>query len=79
MTDTTPDHIPAHVKNSYVNCSEYTRAPRLTPPPAAGEADNGAPAGVRFERDDPEIFFAGKQERLRAAEVVADHFIGLPA
>ncbi|MET7468146.1 hypothetical protein ACFYON_08295 [Micromonospora sp. NPDC005686] len=39
MTETTPDHIPAHVKNSYVNCSEYTRAPRLTPPPSEGRAD----------------------------------------
>ncbi|MDW3848687.1 hypothetical protein ACIBM8_24290 [Micromonospora aurantiaca] len=39
MTDTTPDHIPAHVKNSYVNCSEYTRAPRLTPPPADVRGD----------------------------------------
>ncbi|WBB80367.1 hypothetical protein O7606_03020 [Micromonospora sp. WMMD882] len=35
MTDITPDHFPAHVKSSYVNCSEYARAARLTPPPAA--------------------------------------------
>ncbi|MEU1812644.1 hypothetical protein O7622_22605 [Micromonospora sp. WMMD1076] len=38
MTDNSPDHIPAHVKNSYVNCSEYTRSPRLTPPPAGTDA-----------------------------------------
>ncbi|XTZ18084.1 hypothetical protein ACQSSU_12290 [Micromonospora echinospora] len=30
-----PDHIPAHVKGSYVNCSEYAREARLTPPPVA--------------------------------------------
>ncbi|MEU8314723.1 hypothetical protein [Micromonospora sp. NPDC048887] len=35
MTDTLPAHIPAHVKNSYPTCSEYTRSPRLTPLPAA--------------------------------------------
>ncbi|GAA1626675.1 hypothetical protein ACFQY4_14180 [Catellatospora bangladeshensis] len=29
----TPDHIPAHVKNSYVNCEGYGRRPRLTPAP----------------------------------------------
>ncbi|WP_176308843.1 hypothetical protein [Micromonospora sp. NBS 11-29] len=39
MTDTSPDHIPAHVKGSYVNCSEYTRAPRLTPPPTSAPTD----------------------------------------
>ncbi|WBB71275.1 hypothetical protein O7602_16060 [Micromonospora sp. WMMD1128] len=43
MTDTSPDHIPAHVKNSYVNCSEYTRAPRLTPPPAGAATDRVVP------------------------------------
>ncbi|MEV4846052.1 hypothetical protein AB0K20_22895 [Micromonospora matsumotoense] len=31
-----PDHVPAHVKGSYVNCEEYAREVRLTPPPAAG-------------------------------------------
>ncbi|WP_158273781.1 hypothetical protein [Micromonospora sp. RP3T] len=49
MTDTSPDHIPAHVKNSYVNCSEYTRAPRLTPPPTVAGADGSVPpAPVRL-------------------------------
>ncbi|MEU1755760.1 hypothetical protein ABZ436_24310 [Micromonospora matsumotoense] len=28
-----PDHFPAHVKGSYVNCQEYAREVRLTPPP----------------------------------------------
>ncbi|MBB5874412.1 hypothetical protein F4553_007846 [Allocatelliglobosispora scoriae] len=32
------DHIPAHVKGSYVNCEQYARQPRLTPTP-------GRPAG----------------------------------
>ncbi|WFE39938.1 hypothetical protein [Micromonospora sp. WMMD998] len=46
MTDTSPDHIPAHVKSSYVNCSEYARAARLTPPPAATVVTAApAPAG----------------------------------
>ncbi|MFI2710470.1 hypothetical protein ACH495_10130 [Micromonospora sp. NPDC018662] len=54
MTDTSPDHIPAHVKNSYVNCSEYTRAPRLTPLPSVVDTSATAPparpsASVRLE------------------------------
>ncbi|WP_158603448.1 hypothetical protein [Micromonospora radicis] len=40
MTDNSPEHIPAHVKNTYVNCSAYTRAPQLTPPPAGAFADS---------------------------------------
>ncbi|MBM7081936.1 hypothetical protein [Micromonospora humidisoli] len=28
-----PDHFPAHVKGSYVNCDQYDREARLTPPP----------------------------------------------
>ncbi|QLQ36694.1 hypothetical protein [Micromonospora robiginosa] len=54
MTDTSPDHIPAHVKNSYVNCSEYARTPRLTPLPSVGDPGATAPsarppATVRLE------------------------------
>ncbi|MEV0001758.1 hypothetical protein AB0H28_05645 [Micromonospora sp. NPDC050980] len=44
MTDTSPDHIPAHVKSSYVNCSEYTRAPRLTPLPAGVGPEKAVPS-----------------------------------
>ncbi|WFE39273.1 hypothetical protein [Micromonospora sp. WMMD998] len=44
MTDTSPDHIPAHVKNSYPTCNEYTRTPRLTPPPTDAGTDGAAPA-----------------------------------
>lgn len=43
MTDTSPDHIPAHVKNSYPTCSEYTRALRPTPPPTTAGTDGTAP------------------------------------
>ncbi|MEU8261483.1 hypothetical protein AB0C02_12795 [Micromonospora sp. NPDC048999] len=44
MTNVEPDHFPAHVKNSYVNCDEYVREARLTPPPppvAASRASGG--------------------------------------
>ncbi|MCX4472606.1 hypothetical protein OOK41_20235 [Micromonospora sp. NBC_01655] len=30
-----PDHFPAHVKGSYVNCAEYTRPAQLTAVPDA--------------------------------------------
>ena len=46
---------------------------------AAAIRDHGRAARLRLDGHDAEIFLAGKEQRLAAAQVVAQHLIGLPA
>ena len=46
---------------------------------AAPQRDHRGAAGERLDRNDPEVLFAGKQERPAAAVMVADDLVGLPA
>src|SRR5205823_1335952 len=46
---------------------------------AAPEGDHGRPAGLRLDRHDAEIFFAGEDQRATAAHLLANYLVRLPA